>query len=132
MKKSKKSGFTLVELMVVAAIIAILAAIIVPLLSSNKDSAIASEAANLCGAVATDCKVIWVRSDSWPTDVTDLSDELQTDIGNAKYVTDIDIAGSGPDDFTITATADYTGGDSLDLSLDETGTWAEDAAEFIN
>ena len=43
MKNRKKSGFTLVELMVVAAIIAILAAIIIPLVTKNKEEAVAAE-----------------------------------------------------------------------------------------
>ena len=43
-KTSRKAGFTLVELMVVAIIVAILAAVSIPLMSGNKRRAAATEA----------------------------------------------------------------------------------------
>ena len=77
-KTERKSGFTLVELMVVAAIIAILAAIIVPLLTKNKDTAIASEGQNICGAVLTAAKTQYARTSTWPSYAT-LDDTILTD-----------------------------------------------------
>ncbi len=52
MNKNKKSGFTLVELMIVAVIVAIMAAVAIPLMASNTDAAIFSEAKNTLGFIA--------------------------------------------------------------------------------
>ncbi|QBG46119.1 type II secretion system protein [Verrucomicrobia bacterium S94] len=51
--KRKKAGFTLVELMVVAIIVAILAAVAIPLMTGPTDRAIATEAQAGCGTIGT-------------------------------------------------------------------------------
>jgi len=53
MQKKSKAGFTLVELMVVAIIVAILAAVAIPLMSANKKRAMFTEAESACGQVRT-------------------------------------------------------------------------------
>ena len=128
MKTRNKAGFTLVELMIVAAIIAILAAIVIPLLSSNRDTAIAAEAHNLCGTVATASKVYYAKNGTGPADTDALPQTTQDELENAKYYdeADIAIAWNSPTDWTITITsADdvYSTGAAETLTLDETGTW---------
>jgi prepilin-type N-terminal cleavage/methylation domain-containing protein len=57
MKKSK-AGFTLIELMVVAIIVAILAAVAIPLMTANKRRAYATEAQAGCSSIRTAIRVL--------------------------------------------------------------------------
>jgi len=57
MKKSK-AGFTLIELMVVAIIVAILAAVAIPLMTANKKRAYATEAQAGCSSIRTAIRVL--------------------------------------------------------------------------
>lgn len=129
--RDKKSGFTLVELMIVAAIIAILAAIIVPMMASNKDRAIAAEASNILGMVATECKVIYASGNPWPTALTGLSPTIAQEIANAKYFDTATFAfGVGSpvlDTWNIEITggaADFSGEANLSLKLTSGGTYS--------
>jgi len=63
-KKNNKAGFTLVELMVVAIIVAILAAVAIPLMSGNKDRAKATEGQAGCTTVATQLRMYWAENDA--------------------------------------------------------------------
>lgn len=84
--RNRKPGFTLVELMIVAAIVAILAAIIIPLLTENRISAVAAEGQNVCGALLTGAKTQFARTGSWPATVNSLDDDdLKADVLNTKY-----------------------------------------------
>lgn len=132
MRTQKKSGFTLVELMIVAAIVAILAAIVIPLLSSNRDTAVAAEAHNLCGTVATASKVYYAKTGGGPADTDALPQTTQDELDNAKYYdeADITIAWTSPNAWTITVTSDdtvYSTGAAETLTLNQDGTWGGNA-----
>ena len=58
MNKKNKAGFTLIELMVVAIIVAILAAVAIPLMSANRNRAYATEGQTGCGAIKTALRVM--------------------------------------------------------------------------
>ena len=70
--KQKKAGFTLVELMVVAIIVAILAAVAIPLMSGNKDRAKATEGQAGCTTIATQLRMYWAENDEAATGMADL------------------------------------------------------------
>lgn len=127
-RKQKKAGFTLVELMVVAIIVAILAAVAIPLMGGNKYRAIATEAQAGLGSIATATKVYFVEKGAWPTAVSDLTTLSQADL-NGKYFDggDFQYTATGTN-WAVQATANATAGDaagstiSLNYAGDYTGT----------
>lgn len=124
-KKNKKSGFTLVELMIVAAIIAILAAIVIPLLANNRERAIAAEGQNLLGVAATACKVYYAENGSFPTAITALPTLTQSELGNARYFGAVTITTGGIGAYVLSVTADTDAGDlsGETMTLNYAGTW---------
>lgn len=108
-KKSRKAGFTLVELMVVAIIVAILAAVAIPLMSGNKDRAMATEGQTGCGTIATQLRMHWAENSSYtgvttaPTSLKGLraGDLNGTYFNDASYTIPVRTDG---DSYTIQAT----------------------------
>ena len=69
MKKiMSKKGFTLVELMIVAVIVAILAAVAIPLMSGNKSRAIMTEAEAGLGMVRSSLRTLSAESGAYNVD----------------------------------------------------------------
>ena len=105
-RKKRKAGFTLVELMVVAIIVAILAAVAIPLMSGNKRRAVATEGQAGCSTIRTAMRVFFVEKGVLPTGVpvTSLPGITTNDL-NGSYFRDADysftVAGE-----VITITAD--------------------------
>ncbi|MCF7849619.1 MAG: type II secretion system GspH family protein [Kiritimatiellales bacterium] len=74
MKRNKKAGFTLVELMVVAIIVAILAAVAIPLMSGNKERAVATEGQAGCSTIQTAQRVYKAEHGTYHPSATSPSD----------------------------------------------------------
>ncbi len=65
LNKKNKAGFTLVELMVVAIIVAILAAVAIPLMSGNRRRAAATEAEAALGTVRSALRAVLAETGSY-------------------------------------------------------------------
>jgi type IV pilus assembly protein PilA len=65
--KKQQSGFTLIELMIVVAIIGILAAIAIPSYMDYTKKARVSEGLNLSGAVKAGVSEYYASNNAWPT-----------------------------------------------------------------
>lgn len=137
MKQKQKSGFTLVELMVVAVIVAILAAVAIPLMSANKKRAMATEAEAGLGTVRTALRGMYAQSGAYDVDlngdpIADGPGASVTNIPgigggdlNGRYFSegDYELTSLGQSDYTITATGtgDVAG---VVITLDESGTFS--------
>ena len=112
MLKKVQKGFTLIELMIVVAIIGILAAIAIPAYQDYTIRAQVTEGLNLAGALKAAVAERYAQTGAWPETLTDLG---IVDAANAetppfgKYVLTVDM-GQAADPGTIVITyADATG-----------------------
>ena len=69
--KKSKDGFTLVELMVVAVIVAILAAVAIPLMSANKNRAIMTEAEAALGTIRSVLRAQYAETGRYDVDINE-------------------------------------------------------------
>jgi type IV pilus assembly protein PilA len=97
MKKAIQKGFTLIELMIVVAIIGILAAIAIPAYQDYTIRSQVTEGLNLAGSVKAAVAETLAQTGAWPTTLTQLG---IVDAGGAetppvgKYVSSVDLAGN--------------------------------------
>ncbi len=105
MKVKSKSGFTLVELMVVAVIVAILAAVAIPLMSGNKRRAMATEAEAALGTVRTALRAMYAETKAYNRDPNGNTISANTSVTNIPGVTASDLEGRyfRASDYTIAA-----------------------------
>ena len=137
-KKQRKTGFTLVELMVVAIIVAILAAVAIPLMNGNKKRAVSTEAEAAMGSVVTTLRVYLAEHGTYPTTtaktaVSTLTGISATDFDGQYFDTDDFTYISNGTTYTIYCVGDATSGRGADevkgtakgiiISLDHNGKW---------
>ena len=104
--RKKKAGFTLVELMVVAIIVAILAAVAIPLMSGNKDRAMATEGQAGCTTIATQLRMYWAEFGAPATDMTDLVGIKEGDLNGTYFAHgDYSFTHTAKDEYTVSATS---------------------------
>ena len=98
MLKTVQKGFTLIELMIVVAIIGILAAIAIPAYQDYTIRSQVTEGLNLAGAIKAAVAETFAQTGTWPDSLTDLG---IVDAGGVetppqgKYVSKVDMAGPG-------------------------------------
>ena len=78
--KTKRNGFTMIEIMVVVVIIAILAAFAVPIYIDYVESARASEAKSVVSSISNASVMYYQSNGEWPTSVDDLESQGQLDL----------------------------------------------------
>lgn len=131
----KQSGFTLIELMIVVAILAILMAIAIPAYQDYTIRSQVSEGMNLGGGARTAVAEYWTNTGNWPTDNDEAGLDTNTNI-SGEYVNDVAVSNG-----VITATFNSTNantaiqGDTLVLSPTSSGgsvSWSCDTGTIEN
>ncbi|MEI8141039.1 MAG: prepilin-type N-terminal cleavage/methylation domain-containing protein [bacterium] len=130
LSRKNKAGFTLVELMVVAIIVAILAAVAIPLMTGNKKKAMATEAQAALGSIRTAMQVYKAENGNFPTanagthPYAIANFTIKTNDLAGKYFADGDYTvQSAAATYTATATGSTGDVNGLTVTLTEAGAW---------
>jgi len=135
MRKKRKQGFTLVELMVVAVMVAILAAVAIPLMSANKKRAMATEAEAALGTVRTALRTMRAQTGAYNVDLNGATlsapmapaalPGIETGDLTGRYWSEAmySVTAIAANTYTITATGTGSDGGGVTISLDEAGAW---------
>lgn len=86
MMKQVQKGFTLIELMIVVAIIGILAAIAIPAYQDYTIRAQITEGLNVVGGVKVGVEEYVMQTGDWPTAIGAAAGQLDIDVPGGKYI----------------------------------------------
>ena len=103
-------GFTLVELMVVAVIVAILAAVAIPLMSANKKRAMATEAQAGLGTIRTALRGMYAQTGAYNKNLNDATIANGSSVTNLPGISGGDLDGKyfTQNNYTLTTLAQNT------------------------
>jgi len=91
---SMQKGFTLIELMIVVAIIGILAAIAIPAYQNYTIRSQVTEGMNLASAVETGVAEYYANTGNWPSNMAQAGGDA-TNLPKGKYVTSVNVGANG-------------------------------------
>ena len=127
MVRSDKKGFTLIELMIVVAIIGVLAAVAIPAYSGYVKKAKVTEVTNSLGAVGSACVEYFQARGTYPSTggEWDTLAEIQNSLGitiPSTYVSAASVTGNGTTDCAVevtftTAISSEFGAKTLELTV---------------
>ena len=131
MDHRRNLGFTLVEVMVVAIIVAILAAVAIPIMTGNKNKAIATEAQAGLGVVKNAMNIYKVANGQYPVseqgknlDAVTVLTVKSGDLNGIYFKTDGYVLTTvAPSNFLITATGYTNEAAGKTVTIDQKGTW---------
>ena len=139
--RNKKSGFTLVELMVVAVIVAILAAVAIPLMTGNRERAMVTEAEAGLGTMRTALRAMFAQTGAYNVDLngnalaagaaaTDIPGIQAGDLDGRYFDDDAySITAVGATTYTLTSAGDNSGAPAaadvagISVTLNQDGTF---------
>ncbi len=113
--KTMQKGFTLIELMIVVAIIAILAAIAIPAYQDYVIRSQVSEGMSLLDGAKTAVAEYYTNNGTWPSDNAQAGLAADSQI-NGKYVSKVDVT-SGVITATFSATSPQVANKNLDTKV---------------
>ncbi|MFT5125035.1 MAG: type IV pilus assembly protein PilE [Kiritimatiellia bacterium] len=122
-----KQGFTLVELMVVAVIVAILASVAIPLMTANKKRAMATEAEAGLGHVRTALRASFAQTSAYNVDLDGGAIAVGAIAGAVPGISVGDLDGRYFDDTAYTITA--IGANTYSIQASGTASTAPQAAD---